>query len=473
MTMAYITQIFNKASIQQAAGCTDRQDTFDISGAPFALGAETALAPQNGGAYHLFAPIICRLHAGIINKRPQILPQIIYAAALSGQRLAAVGSLFQQRFHALHQRFHTVLKRLPQQGAVPYPIPQMQNLLSQYRQFASDTAHLSLDLRQRLKIAFQMCPAQLSQSRKAIIAAPAVAVKNPGKCAQQLLGLGFSASDLNHKDRRCGTAHHPQPAFKPVASGPASFIGMSGSLRLNMAGYFLIRLFQGVGQLRFTMAQAAQTHRNGKDLAHHRQRLAFTGVEISGKNSNHRHDTRTKVLTFDLIGQRTMNLGSAVSASEYGLDIFHNLGLDGWDIDNLMTHRRLIRLLEMSTAAGASIGLQINTFFDKLRWQQRSQMRRVTFACTAFLASPRRQFDRHPGGIGRRRLGRIARILTQKPLELFDMLFQRFNTLFQFDNLVLELFYIGVLVHTVIIGQRDVFLKIYVKYPKSSERLQT
>ncbi len=458
--MTCITHIFNKAASLQAAGHTDSQDTFDISGSAFALCTEAALTPQDGLSYCSFGQIIRWFHPHIIHKCPQIMLLVDYATTPSGQSLAAVGSFFQQGFHTLSQRFHTVLKRLPQQRAVPYPFTQMQNLFGQYEQFASESAHRSFGLRQRLKITFEMCPTQLSQACKAIVTAPAVTVKSAGKITQQLLGRRLPASGLDHKNRSAGAAQGPQPALKAIASRPAGFIGMGRLLHLDMVRYLLIRTFQRLGQLGFTMTQAAQAHWHGKDLVHHRQGFALAGIQHPGQYADDGQHAGTEMLTFDRIGQGTVYIGSAVPALKYVLDIFHDLRLDGRYIDNLMTQRFLASLFDMFAAACASVRFKMNMLFNKLLWQQRSQMRRMAVLGPAFFTPMHWQFDRHSGWIGRGRLGRILRVLAQKPLKLFDMFFQRRDSLFQFDNLVLELFYIYVFVHTVIIGQRKPFTGI-------------
>lgn len=327
--MTRIPQILDNTLPLEAAGRADGKNTFNVSGAPFALGAETAFTPQNGLSYDSFGQIVRRFHTCIVDKRPQKLSLVEDAAALSRQRFVAIGSFFQQDFYTLNQRSHTALKCLPQQCAVPNPLPQMQNLLGQTKQFASDSTHKTFGLRQRLKIPFQMGPAQLSQTRKTIITAPAVTVKNLGKCAQQLSCCRLSSAGLNHEDRGAGTAQYPQPTFKSIASRPAGFIGMSGWLCLDIVCRFLIRLFQCLGQLSFTLTQAAKAHRNGKDLVHHRQRLALAGVDIPGQYANNRQYTRTKVLTLDVIRQRMIDKFAAFAALVYRLDIFDDLRLYG------------------------------------------------------------------------------------------------------------------------------------------------
>jgi hypothetical protein len=183
-------------------------------------------------------------------------------------------------------------------------------------------------------------------------------------------------------------------------------------------------LFQSLGQLSFTLAQAANAHRNRKDLVDHRQRLALAGVDIPCKNTDNRQDTRTKILTLDVIRQRTIDKGSTVSASEYILDVFHDFGLYGRDIHNLMTQRLLTSLLDMVTAARTSVGLKMNMLFDKLLRQKSSQMRRMAISCSAFLTSPRQNHNRSRR-IRRGRFGRILRIHPQSPFQFFKTFFQK------------------------------------------------
>jgi hypothetical protein len=190
MAIARITQIRDNTLLLQAAGRTDGQDTFHVSGSPFALGAETAFTPQNSLSYDSFGQIVRRFHPSIIHKRPQKVSLVEDAAALPRQRFAAIGSFFQQDFHTLDQRFHTVLKRLPQQRAVPHPLTQMQDLFGQTKQFASDSP-IDHWLGQRLKIPFQVGQAHLSQTRETIIALSGHS-EDLGICPQQLLSRRLS-----------------------------------------------------------------------------------------------------------------------------------------------------------------------------------------------------------------------------------------------------------------------------------------
>lgn len=71
--MTCIKQVFDNTSLLQAAGRADGQNSFHVSGAPFALGAEAAFAPQDGLPYCSFGQIIRRLQANILDKCPQIV----------------------------------------------------------------------------------------------------------------------------------------------------------------------------------------------------------------------------------------------------------------------------------------------------------------------------------------------------------------------------------------------------------------
>mgnify|MGYP000913371618 CR=1 FL=1 len=159
MTMTRITYIFNKALSLQVAGSAYSKDTFYVSGSPFALCAKTAFPPQDGLSYRSLGQIIRRLHTGIINKCPQISPLVENTAALACQRFTPVSAFLQQGFHSLYQRFHTLLKGLPQKCAVPHTLMHMQNLFREGKQFSSDLAHISFGLGQRFKISFQVRPA--------------------------------------------------------------------------------------------------------------------------------------------------------------------------------------------------------------------------------------------------------------------------------------------------------------------------
>ncbi len=75
MTMTSITQIANNTLTLQTAGGAYAKDSFGVSCAAFALGAEAAFAPQNSLTDHLLGQIICRLHPRIVNKCPEVLPQ--------------------------------------------------------------------------------------------------------------------------------------------------------------------------------------------------------------------------------------------------------------------------------------------------------------------------------------------------------------------------------------------------------------
>ena len=82
MTMTRITQIRDYTSPLQAAGRTDGEDTFNVSGSAFALRAEAAFAPQDGLPYGAFLPIVRRFYTRVIDKYPQIVSLVEDATAL-------------------------------------------------------------------------------------------------------------------------------------------------------------------------------------------------------------------------------------------------------------------------------------------------------------------------------------------------------------------------------------------------------
>src|SRR4030042_1825655 len=169
MTMACITQILNNASSLQAASCTNRQDTLHIMPAAFTLRPEAALTPQYTLTHNTLSQIVSRLYPGILNKRPQMLPQIQDTTTSTRQGLTAVGATAQQFFCPLHQRLHASLKRLPGECSITYPFAQIQNVFGQMKQFISDSSHCPIAFAQCLKISFQVGPAQLTQAAKTIV----------------------------------------------------------------------------------------------------------------------------------------------------------------------------------------------------------------------------------------------------------------------------------------------------------------
>jgi hypothetical protein len=198
----------------QAAGGTDSKNPFRIPCSALTLCAEADLTPQNSLPHYTLGQIISWLYPHIVHERPQILSLVEYAAALPRQRLAAISASGQQCFHLRYQRLHPTLKSFPAKRSIPHPFTQAQDLFGQGEQFASNPPHCPFDLTECLKIPFEMRPAQLTQTSKAIVAAPAVAMQNAGKDAQQFACCLLAASSLyqKHGSRGYNTASTASPS---------------------------------------------------------------------------------------------------------------------------------------------------------------------------------------------------------------------------------------------------------------------
>ena len=463
MTPTHITQVFNNVSPLQAAGGAGSENSFSIPRTSLALRAETALTPQDGLTHHALGQIIGRLHPHISHKRPQILPHVEYAAAPARQRLSTISASSQQCFHPRYQRLHPMLKSFPSKRSIPHPLAQVQDLFSQGEQFTSNPPHCPFDLAKCLKIPFQMRPAQLPQTGKAIVSAPAVAVQDSGKGAKQLSGRCLSASGLNQEHGGSGAAHRPQPALLPITAGPAGLVGVGGRLLLHILEQFLIRLCQGLRYLFFARAQAAQTHWNSKHFVYQCQRLAFAGVERAGQNPHQSQKPRTKVSTFDCIRQRLIHQRSAIFAAINRLNIFGNLRLDGRNIYDLMSPRLFGSLLQPGRTAWTNLWGNFDTLSNQLRRQQCPHKRRMAFSGSAFLVPTHRRQDYcRARRVGRGRLGGILRIYSQPPFKFFDTFFQCRVFFFQLLYICpVSLWYsVCVFVHRTFIGQKQTYASI-------------
>ena len=76
MTPTGFAHKFNHASALESTGRAGGKDTFDISRAPIALGAEAALAPQNALAYDAFGMIVGWLDVLALDKCPQMFSML-------------------------------------------------------------------------------------------------------------------------------------------------------------------------------------------------------------------------------------------------------------------------------------------------------------------------------------------------------------------------------------------------------------
>jgi len=470
--MAHVTQILYNTSPLQVAGRTHCQYALNIPRTAFALCAETALTPQYALTNNPFGKVIGWLDITVFYKCPQILLVFKDFTALTAQFAVKMRTLFQQRFNTLLKFWHSALKRFPLQRAVTNSLSQFQYFLGQTVKLLTYLANCTFGLTDRLEIPFQMRPAYLANQWVKIVGVITICYKLARKAAYQFTSRLLIAIGMNHKKCRCVTTKNPQPTLLPITSWPTGFISMAYILFSGTFSSFIVRLLKYIGQLGLAITQAAKTHRYREYLVHHCQCFTLARVEPAGQNCYQGQYAGTEVLTPDIIGQRSVNERSAVFASIDVLDILDDFGLDGWNINNLMTQWFFVGFFQVRAAACAHFGLEMKMFFYKLLRQKLSHVRFMTFSCSAFFASTLRQYDGHSGRIRRWRLRRILRIYSQKPFKFLDTLFQHCDMFFQCCVFRFQLLYICVFVHKTIIGQRHVFTKVYFNYSKSGERLR-
>jgi len=463
MTTTRIAQIFDNAPPLQPTGCTHGQYALHVPGATLALGAETALTPQDALTNNPLSLIVGRLHTRILHKGPQMGTMFENPAASAAKGAWTSGTILKKGFHTFHQGDHPSLKPRPLQCSITNTLSQLQYLLGQTVKLTADLAQGILGLADRLEIPFQMRPANLASPLKYIIGAPAVTDQHPAKGIKQLAGRFLASLGLNHKDRRPATAQGPQPASLAIASTPAGLVGIADRLLSDVRDRFLVRRFQCLRQLSLAVAQTPQAHRNRKDLVDHRQGLALAGVEHPGQNRHQRQDARTEVVAFDLVRQRLIDPRATGPAAIDRLNILNDFGFDGWDIESLMTQGLVGRSLECCSAATAHLGFQMNTLFDFLRRQQSFQMRPMPLLGSAFFTSTPRQCCSDLRRIRGWRFGRIPRVHPQKSLKLLYPLLQLCIFLFQLLD-------ISVFVHNSIIGQRQGFRSITLNQVNAYEK---
>ena len=141
--------------------------------------------------------------------------------------------------------------------------------------------------------------------------------------------------------------------------------------------------------------------------------------------------------------------------------------------DYPLTQRLFICFFKIYVTARTYVRGKFDTLLYFLRRQQLSQIRRMTVLCSAFFTPSLWQYGAHSGRVGGRRFGRVLRVHPQESFKLFDTFFQLFDVLFQFRVLLFQLLYICVLVHIIVIGQRQKFTEVYFNYSKVGERLPT
>ncbi len=220
-----------------------------------------------------------------------------------------------------------------------------------------------------------------------------------------------------------------------------------------MLDRLIIWMFQCLGQLCLAITQTAKAHGYRKYLIYHCQCFALTGIKNTCQYRNQGKYTGAEVFVSDLIGQWRVNKFSAVFAS-INLSEILSYCRDYWRyINNLMTHRLLVAFFKICAATRAYFRLKFNAVGYFLRPKQLPQMRLVAFFRTTFFTPMFRLCNGNSRWIGRRWLGRILRIHSQKPFKLFD-------TLFQLRVFLFQLLYIFVFVHRVFIGQKQNFTSI-------------
>ena len=77
MSLTDFSHVINHTRALQLAGSKGSENSFDIAGSPFALGAKATPAPKNTRTNNPFGPIIRRIYILMLHKGPQMLSNFI------------------------------------------------------------------------------------------------------------------------------------------------------------------------------------------------------------------------------------------------------------------------------------------------------------------------------------------------------------------------------------------------------------
>ena len=199
-----------------AAGLDDGQHRFDEAAAGGALGAEGEFAPDHGVAEDLFGAIIGRLNTGVGDEHPQLVP--------------AVEEVGAERRTPRVRRPHRIFECLPQvkmdavanqgrhRSACDCPasirVPMVEHRAQVRQQSLADLRPVWAAIDQSLKIAFEVCPADLPLFIIIVITAIAIGTHHPAiVISEHALNGGRRASQTDPEHGVQLGRSHPQPGF--------------------------------------------------------------------------------------------------------------------------------------------------------------------------------------------------------------------------------------------------------------------
>jgi hypothetical protein len=220
--------ILNDIVVLLLQGSNRGEDSFRKTGVISALIAETSLAPQDRTAQGPLSPVIGRLHPRYKGKGEQCRPQLQEIAAQGFGLGVSTGGSPAQQFSQTGAHRHqfpphlglsdfTILITVPDDKE-PFDLSESPN---------SHRIGPRLPLGERLKISFQMRPADLTpHTVNHIIGAPAITVQNSRKSLTDKFPQGVAASRAGHQEHGHRSGYrHPQPVAFPLFL-PTRFICM-------------------------------------------------------------------------------------------------------------------------------------------------------------------------------------------------------------------------------------------------------
>jgi hypothetical protein len=157
--------ILHDIPVLLSQGGNHGEDSFGKPGAAVALVAETSLEPQDCPAQGSFSPVVGRLHPWYKGKGEQCRPQLQEIAAQGFDLGVSIGGSPAQQFSQTGAHRHQFPAHLgPGDLAILIAVPDGEELLDLSESPGSQRSGPSLAFGERLKISFQVRPADLTLS---------------------------------------------------------------------------------------------------------------------------------------------------------------------------------------------------------------------------------------------------------------------------------------------------------------------
>gem|GEM_PF-5873964 len=431
----------NRTASLALASAINSQGAFNVTGSPFALGAETPLAPEDTGANRPSGRIICRLHTFMVHKGQKGIEDLqeLFAGSLRFF-VFTDDALLKKHLHIVLQKSHLSLKCFSAHRSITDLMPIGEKFRFLFKKSFADPSGFTTPFADRRKVAFQMSPAGLPKIIMNTVGIPAVDNQNTGEVPKQGLCSFPTSLRVNHKEGSSRSDEGPKPPFDIVAPSPTGLIRMRNFLFPDVVANLFSRCFQRLGDTFFAAREASETDWNVKELLHRHLRPSFTEVEDAGQHANCSNDPRPKWTARCIVRQSCDRLAAAFATDNTVKAVLNDMRMNRRKVTGLMNAR-------CSTAALNIDGMTVSTLIRVIieivvhffRRKDCPQMGLVPFlsALLTFFSARLLRALRNVRPIGRWRSGGIEGVLfipVQFAFKLLNTLVLRGTELFQLGN---------------------------------------